>query len=117
MTLDIQEEEEITLRQTSYLLQIHARLPGKGPTMTAGYLRLQLTDLSTQHVYTGEYSSDYVEEIAMKTGNFKRFVVFVEMVVSAMKQVGCCSSSHVVNMILCFSHEYVMTIGFYSINS
>ncbi len=35
----------------------------------------------------GEFSSNYIEEVTHKTGNFKKFSVFVKMLGTSLKQV------------------------------
>ena len=40
----------------------------------------------TGDLWRGDFSAKYVEEITNKTGSYKKFSVFVKMLVSAIKQ-------------------------------
>jgi hypothetical protein len=53
-------------------------------TPTALFLAVQKEDGSRWH---GEFSSNYIEEVTHKTGNFKKFSVFVKMLGTSLKQV------------------------------
>ena len=37
-------------------------------------------------MWRGDFSAKYVEEITNKTGSYKKFAVFVKMLLSAVKQ-------------------------------
>lgn len=39
--------------------------------------------------WKGEFSAKYVEDITAKTGNFKKFPVFVKMLASAVRRQVC----------------------------
>ena len=40
----------------------------------------------TGDLWRGDFQAKYVEEITNKTGNFKKFAVFVKMMLGALKQ-------------------------------
>ena len=48
--------------------------------------------------WTGEFSAKYVEEMSLKTGNFKKFTLFIKMLSSALSK----SSEHVFIDLLTF---------------
>jgi coiled-coil domain-containing protein 61 len=37
------------------------------------------------NIWRGDYTLKYIEEITKKTGSFKKFAVFVKMLISALK--------------------------------
>ena len=39
-------------------------------------------------VWRGDFTAKYVEEITKKTGNFKKFSVFIKMILEALRQQG-----------------------------
>ncbi|OAJ44248.1 hypothetical protein BDEG_27510 [Batrachochytrium dendrobatidis JEL423] len=41
---------------------------------------------SPANIWTAEFSASYIEDITIKTGNFKKFSIFVEMLLSAMQR-------------------------------
>ena len=46
-------------------------------------LELDLEDTATNERWSGSFTSQYVEEITLKAGNFKKFSVFVKMLISS----------------------------------
>jgi DNA repair exonuclease SbcCD ATPase subunit len=48
-------------------------------------LEILLESEDTSKVWRGHYSSAYIEEITQKTGNFKKFPVFLRMLVTALE--------------------------------
>jgi len=49
-------------------------------------LRIQIEENFTGHTWKGEFNSKYIEDITQKTGNFKKYNVFIKMLISALKQ-------------------------------
>jgi coiled-coil domain-containing protein 61 len=43
---------------------------------------------NTGDVWRGDFTAKYVEEITKKTGNFKKFNVFIKMILEALRQQG-----------------------------
>ena len=109
MAFDLYESEQVSFRQQLYQLTVHARISqssqplSQAQTQTQtqtqpqasfkeGYLSIQLLPVDGQlaadgFAWSGDFQPHYIEDITTKTGNFKRFSVFVEMLVSAMKEV------------------------------
>jgi len=48
-------------------------------------INLQLFEKNTGQIWKGEFTSKYIEDITQKTGNFKKFPIFVKMFISAMR--------------------------------
>ncbi|TPX41002.1 hypothetical protein SeLEV6574_g06295 [Synchytrium endobioticum] len=73
--------------QTRYTLSIwHNALGESSPTEQSLHLVLRHTDSHQLSSWTGTFTGAYVEEMTRKTGNYKRFPVFVEMLVTGIKQ-------------------------------
>jgi coiled-coil domain-containing protein 61 len=53
-----------------------------------GVLRLEVESQDGVHRWSGDFAAQYIEEITHKTGNFKRFEVFVSMLCSALAKQG-----------------------------
>ncbi|KAJ3185961.1 Coiled-coil domain-containing protein 61 [Gaertneriomyces sp. JEL0708] len=51
-----------------------------------GVLTVQLEDVENGYKWAGAFSAAGIEEITTKTGNFKRFTVFVEMLLSSFSK-------------------------------
>ncbi|KAI9004737.1 hypothetical protein BC832DRAFT_592669 [Gaertneriomyces semiglobifer] len=51
-----------------------------------GVLTVQLEDVENGYKWAGVFSAAGIEEITTKTGNFKRFTVFVEMLLSSLSK-------------------------------
>mgnify|MGYP001114313242 CR=1 FL=1 len=51
-------------------------------------LVLDAEEKMTGDVWRGDFQAKYIEEITNKTGNFKKFQVFVKMMLGALKQQG-----------------------------
>ena len=47
---------------------------------------IETEEISSKRKWRGKFSKNYIEEITSKTGNFKRFLVFVRMLMSAIRQ-------------------------------
>ena len=45
---------------------------------------LEIEDSMSNERWSGDFTSQYVEEITLKAGNFKMFSVFVKMLISAL---------------------------------
>jgi coiled-coil domain-containing protein 61 len=39
----------------------------------------------TGNVYRGDFTAKYIEEITKKTGNYKKFSVFIKMILEALR--------------------------------
>ncbi len=51
-----------------------------------GALTVDLEELATGAAWHGEFSASYIENITSKTGSFKRFPIFVKMLMGALRQ-------------------------------
>ena len=49
---------------------------------------LDAEEKNTGDVWRGAFTAKYVEEITKKTGNFKKFNVFIKMILEALRQQG-----------------------------
>ena len=49
---------------------------------------LDAEEKNTGDVWRGDFTAKYIEEISKKTGNFKKFPVFIKMILEALKQQG-----------------------------
>lgn len=47
-------------------------------------LRIQVEEKLSGDLWSNEFASEYVEEIASKTGNYKKYGVFLKMLLSAV---------------------------------
>lgn len=55
-------------------------------TATGQRLVLELDELNTANQWRGVFESDYIEDLTRRTGNFKAFPIFVNMLQTALKQ-------------------------------
>ena len=71
--------------QTDYLVSLSTM---QLSTFDPGSLRLTLDveEKWTGDLWRGDFSAKYLEDITQKTGSFKKFPVFVKMLVTALKQ-------------------------------
>jgi len=51
-------------------------------------LVIDAEEKATGDLWRGDFQAKYVEEITNKTGTFKKFPVFVKMMLAALKQQG-----------------------------
>ena len=74
---DYSNEVDVVFHGVQYVLSLSS---------TGGnLLAIEVMQESTGDRWRGEFSSKYVEEITHKTGNFKKFEVFVKMLGSAFQ--------------------------------
>ncbi|KAJ3108939.1 Coiled-coil domain-containing protein 61 [Phlyctochytrium planicorne] len=84
------ETSKLWLRGIEFNLTVSTTLNRElEPAQLSVKLRREDTGLE----WTGTFTDQYVEEIARKTGNFKRFSIFTEMLFSAIRK-----SSNVVGL-------------------
>ena len=48
-------------------------------------LFVEIEDKMTGDLWRGDFQSKYIEEITQKTGSYKKFNIFVKMLLSALK--------------------------------
>ncbi|KAJ1560442.1 hypothetical protein HK405_007083, partial [Cladochytrium tenue] len=83
------DSRTIVLRGTSFDLSVAGSFDDTRTILSDGSessLRVALRCEETGDTWTGNFRSEYVEEITKKTGNFKKFPVFAEMLLSALSQ-------------------------------
>ncbi|KAI8809916.1 hypothetical protein BJ742DRAFT_215597 [Cladochytrium replicatum] len=90
--------ESITvLRGQRYLIRIQGEMaeiasisPKRSQKVVPGAptpgLDITLQDEETRAIWWGRLTAEYIEEITKKTGNFKRFPTFVDMLATSIKQ-------------------------------
>ncbi|KXZ44868.1 VFL3 protein [Gonium pectorale] len=76
--MDLCETVEVTFHGVAYLLTVS--------TIEGETLCLEVEQKSDCSRWRGDFTSRYIEDITAKTGNFKKFPVFVKMLLSALKQ-------------------------------
>ncbi|ORY42938.1 hypothetical protein LY90DRAFT_27024 [Neocallimastix californiae] len=84
-TFDLNEKVLITFKNEEYVLNAYALLSKDGGLSSKESLVISIKKESTNEIWKGKYTNNYVEEITKKTGNFKKFSVFIEMLFSAIK--------------------------------
>eukprot|EP00833_Pecoramyces_ruminatium_P011517 jgi/Orpsp1_1/1185549/evm.model.c7180000094341.1 len=84
-TFDLNEKVLITFKNEEYILNAYALLSKDGGLSSKESLVISIKKESTNEIWKGKYTNNYVEEITKKTGNFKKFSVFIEMLFSAIK--------------------------------
>ncbi|KAJ3219448.1 hypothetical protein HDU67_001279 [Dinochytrium kinnereticum] len=77
------ESTQLWLRNTEFELTVSATL---NKELEPAHLNVKLRRESPLAEWTGSFTDQYVEEIAKKTGNFKRFSIFIEMLFSAIRK-------------------------------
>lgn len=75
---DFVETVDVTFHGVAYLLTVS--------TIEGETLCLEVEQKSDCSRWRGDFTSRYIEDITSKTGNFKKFAVFVKMLLSALKQ-------------------------------
>ncbi|KAI9202780.1 uncharacterized protein BJ171DRAFT_513181 [Polychytrium aggregatum] len=81
------ESALISLKGNEYRLELKGVLPvgaEEDPEEIAPVLNVTLSDTASNRTWSGSFSDKYIEEITKKTGNFKRFSVFIEMLISSL---------------------------------
>ncbi|GLC57436.1 Centrosomal protein CCDC61 [Pleodorina starrii] len=76
--MDLCETVDVTFHGVAYLLTVS--------TIESETLCLEVEQKSDCSRWRGDFTSRYIEDITAKTGNFKKFPVFVKMLLSALKQ-------------------------------
>ncbi|GFR50998.1 hypothetical protein Agub_g13324 [Astrephomene gubernaculifera] len=76
--MDLCETVDVTFHGVAYLLTVS--------TIEGETLCLEVEQKSDCSRWRGDFTSRYIEDITAKTGNFKKFPVFVKMLLSALKQ-------------------------------
>ena len=78
MSDESEETAYVTLRDVKYVVTWRTE---------NDMLALSVEDEQTGQRWHGDFSSTYVEEMTQKTGNFKKFAIFVKMLSSSLRQV------------------------------
>lgn len=74
--LDVQKEFLLHFHGINYIITL---------TVTNGsVMTVEAEQSDTNERWTGEFTSHYIEEITQKTGNYKKFGVFVKMLLTAL---------------------------------
>ena len=71
---------EIKIRSIEYSVNLSITSQNDG-------LEIELRRNETGETWKGTFESTYIEELTKKTGNFKSFPIFVNMLKTALKQV------------------------------
>lgn len=79
----LSESGSLLIKNTEYTLAIHSDLSAQ--------LRLTLINKQNNHEYSNSFSVDFIEQMTQKTGNYKKFLIFVEMLVKCLKGHSCLS--------------------------
>jgi coiled-coil domain-containing protein 61 len=74
--LNIQKSVDIKFNNILHVLQVEAK---------ECVLLVKLRNKSTNAEYTGSFTLEYIQEMTRKTGNYKKFSVFLEMLMSTME--------------------------------
>lgn len=77
-SFDISESVEVVFHDIPYFMTVSAY---NGDT-----LHVEVEQKTDASIWKGDFSSKYIEDITAKTGNYKKFTVFVKMLLSAVKQ-------------------------------
>ncbi|KAL6764801.1 protein required for templated centriole assembly [Haematococcus lacustris] len=78
MNSDFSESVDVVFHGVSYLCTIS--------TVNGDTMCVEVEQKSDASRWRGDFTSRYIEDITSKTGNFKKFHVFVKMLLSAVKQ-------------------------------
>jgi coiled-coil domain-containing protein 61 len=78
MSGELDETANVTLRDVKYIASWR---------MENDLLSVCLEEQDTAQRWRGDFSSAYVEEMTHKTGNFKKFPIFVKMLASSLRHV------------------------------
>ena len=80
--VNIQKTVDIQFKETVYQLSINAV-----SAASQEYLLINLKKPDSSDEWIGKHSKEYIQELTKKTGNFKKFGVFVEMLLSTLENV------------------------------
>lgn len=72
---------ELNVKSVIYILNLSANLTGNEK-----YLTIEIQNTETAEFWKGTYDEKYIEDLTRKTGNFKSFKIFVNMLQSALNQ-------------------------------
>ena len=70
-------EFEVQFQDIDYILRLYVK---------DDYLNVTIEEESSGHTWKNKFNKKYIEEITHKTGNFKRFKIFINMLASAFTQ-------------------------------
>lgn len=76
--VNIQKTVDIQFKNKIYKLEIVA---------SQDILFINLKNIQDEEEWVGRHSKEYIQELTRKTGNFKKFGVFVEMLLSTVENV------------------------------
>ena len=54
-------------------------------TADADHMIVEAEETKTGRRWRGDYTSKYIEDVTQKTGNFKKFTVFVKMLINSLE--------------------------------
>ena len=81
---EIEYECEMTFQNVEYLVSLNT-VQVSSFDMSSNKLIIDLEEKVTGDLWRGDYQVKFVEEITKKTGVFKKFPVFVKMLLSAFR--------------------------------
>lgn len=79
--MELRHETTMVFHNVEYVLSLEVESEGDSLTM-------EVEDKASGSRWNGHFSSRYIEEITHKTGNFKKFSVFLKMLVTSMSPQG-----------------------------
>ena len=80
--VNIRKTVDIQFKDIVYQLSVDVSSSGKTDSILINLKRLDSGD-----AWTAQHSKEYIQELTKKTGNFKKFGVFVEMLLSTLENV------------------------------
>ena len=85
MAEEIEYECEINFQQVDYIIALNTvQMSTFDPTSLR--LIIDVEEKQTGELWRGDFTAKYIEEITNKTGSYKKFSVFVKMMLSALKK-------------------------------
>jgi predicted nuclease of restriction endonuclease-like RecB superfamily len=99
----LKQSAKLELKEASYKLEIQSDLTNE--------LKVKLKHIETQQEYSNSFSKEFLEQLTQKTGNYKKFSIFVEMLCQCMSGHNCLTfdfaeiqEKHY--LILCYSIQF-----------
>ena len=85
MAEEIEYECEINFQQVDYIIALNTvQMSTFDPTSLR--LIIDVEEKLSGELWRGDFTAKYIEEITNKTGSYKKFSVFVKMMLSALKK-------------------------------
>eukprot|EP00656_Telonema_subtile_P021421 TRINITY_DN2245_c0_g1_i1.p3 TRINITY_DN2245_c0_g1~~TRINITY_DN2245_c0_g1_i1.p3 ORF type:complete len:194 (-),score=63.63 TRINITY_DN2245_c0_g1_i1:1156-1737(-) len=80
-SMEMSHETSMVFHNVEYLMNLEVEADGDS-------LHMEVEDKSSGDRWSGRFSSRYIEEITHKTGNFKKFSVFLKMLITSLSPSG-----------------------------